>query len=172
MKARGALARLEALENQARARVAAVEGEKTDTWANAALQLPAEQRSALHEHLNALENGGTRWAEVCRAAQALQGEPLEDSAGAAARAWSQALEDTPEGVLYPLPPAGTAAYCELEAARCEAERLRLAEYTWPEGVTLEALDTVARGSAAWWHYEAAYAVELGDTITAAQEVAS
>lgn len=172
MKARGTLARLEALEDQARARITAVEEEKTDQWANAALRLPTEQRSTLHEHLDALQTGGTRWVEVCRAARAMHGEPLEDPAGEEARAWCQALEDTPAGVPYPLPPAGAAAYCEREAARCEAERLRLAEYTWPEDVTLEALDTSARWSAAWWYYTAAYALELGDIVTTAQGYAS
>ena len=166
MKGRGTLARLEALEAAERARVAAVEEVKAEQWMRAALRLSLADRATLHEHLDALDAGREAWAEVCRAAQALHGEPLEDLAGEAARAWCQALEDTLAGVPYPLPPPGAAAYCEREAARCEAERLNLAGHAWPDGVTLEALDTAARWSAVWWRYEAAYALELSETVKA------
>ena len=103
MKARGTLARLEALEAAERARVAAVEEVKEDTAMWAAERLAPADRAALFEHLDAQEAGGAWWAEVCRASSALEGPPLEDPAGEAARAWGEAAGNTLEGVPYPLP---------------------------------------------------------------------
>ena len=161
-KARGTVARLEALEDREHSRVAAVEDLKAEQWTRAALRLSGTDRAALHEHLAAQEAGGAWWAEVCRAAEVLHGQPLEDPAGEAARAWSEALADTPEGALYPLPPLGAAAYFEREAARCDTVKEDAPGVPLPEGVNLEAVQAVARWSAAWWRYEAAYALLLGE----------
>ena len=158
--------RLAALEDRSRARVAAVEEAKAEQWTRAAQRLPAADRTALHEHLDAEDAGGAWWAEVLRVWTALEGPPLEDPAGEAARAWGQAMEDTPDGVRYPLPPPGAAAYFEREAARCDAVKSDAAGEVLPGGVSLEAVQTAARWSAAGWRYEAAFALELGETVQA------
>ena len=157
-------ARMAALEDRSRVRVAAVEEEKTEQWTRAAQRLPAADRAALFEHLDAQEAGGAWWAEVCRAVAALAGAPLEDPAGAAARAWCQATEDTPDGVPYIRPPVGAAAYFEREAARCDTVKADAPGLTLPDGVSLDAAQTAARWSAALWRYEAAFALELGKTV--------
>jgi len=154
-KPRGTLARLEALEAAERERVAAIEAVKEEQAARALEALAHADRAALYEHLDAQEAGGTWWAEVCRAADALQGPPLEDPAGEAARAWGWSLDDTPDGVPYPLPPVGAAGYFEREAARCDTVKEDAAGGVLPEGVGLKAVQTAARWSAAWWRYEAA-----------------
>jgi len=154
--------RLARLEDRDRVRVAAVEEEKTEQWKRAALRLPAVDRAALQEHLDAQEAGGVRWAEICRATVALEGVPLEDPAGEAARAWSGVTGATPEGVPYPRPPVGTAAYFEREAARCDTVKAEALGEVLPEEVCLDAVQTSARWCAAWWRYEAALALELGE----------
>ena len=151
-----------ALEDRSRARVAAVEEAKAEQWTRAAQRLPAADRAALHEHLDAQEAGGAWWAEVYRVWTALEGPPLEDPAGEAARAWGQATEDTPAGVPYTQPPVGAAAYFEREATRCDAVKTDAAGEVLPDGVSLEAAQTAARWSAAMWRYEAAFALELGE----------
>ena len=161
----GKASRLAALEDRSRARVAAVEEAKAEQWTRAAQRLPASDRAALHEHLDAQDAGGAWWAEVCRAADALAGLPLEDPAGEAARVWKQATEDTPDGVPYPLPPPGTAAYFEREAARCDTVKTDAPGEVLPDGVSLEAVQTAARWSAALWRYEAAFALELGEAVS-------
>ena len=60
----GKLARLGVLEGQQRARVAAVEEAKAEQWERAALRLPAADRAARQEHLDAEDAGGLWWAEV------------------------------------------------------------------------------------------------------------
>ncbi|WP_407569108.1 hypothetical protein [Deinococcus altitudinis] len=125
------------------------------TWA--AERLARADWAALFEHLEAEEAGGAWWAEVCRAGAALHGEPLEDPAGEAAQAWLRLLEDVPDGQPYPLPPVGAAAYFEREAGQCDAVKEGAAVEVLPEGVGLEAAQTAARWSAAWWRYEAACA---------------
>ena len=164
MKARGTLARLEALEAAGRERVAAVEAVKEDTAMWAAERLSPADRAALFEHLDAEETGGPWWAEVCRASCALDGPPLEDPVGAAARAWGEATGGTPDGVPYPLPPPGAAAYFEREAARCDTVKKGASGEVLPEGVSVEAAQTAARWSAAWWRYEAAFAAQLLDAV--------
>ena len=62
---------------------------------------------------------------------------------------------------YPLPPPGTAAYFEREAARCDTVKTDAPGEVLPDGVSLEAVQTAARWSAALWRYEAAFALELG-----------
>ncbi|MGY2895446.1 hypothetical protein [Deinococcus sp. UYEF24] len=156
-KARGTVARLEALEDRERERVAAVEAVKEEHAARALEDLEAADLSALYEHLDAQEAGGAWWAEVCRAGDALQGPPLEAPAGEVSRAWLRLLEDVPDGQPYPLPPAGAAAYFEREAGQCDAVKEGAAREALPEGVGLEAAQTAARWSAAWWRYEAACA---------------
>ncbi|WP_424951018.1 hypothetical protein [Deinococcus sp.] len=156
-KPRGTVARLEALEDRERERVAAVEAVKEEQAARALEALEAADMAALYEHLDAQEAGGAWWAEVCRAGDALHGGPLEDSAGEAARAWVRLLEDVPDGQPYPLPPVGAAAYFEREAGQCDAVKEGAAVEVLPEGVGLEAAQTAARWSAAWWRYEAACA---------------
>ena len=99
------------------------------------------------------------------ARQTLEGAPLEDPAGEATRAWGQATEDTPDGVPYPLPPVGAAAYFEREAARCDRVKTDAPGEALPDGVSLEVVQTVARWSAAGWRYEAAYALELGEAVS-------
>ena len=160
----GTAACLARLEDRDRVRVAAVEEEKTEQWTRAAQRLRAADRAALFEHLDAQEAGGAWWAEVCRALAALEGAPLEDPVGEAARAWCQAMEDTPEGVPYTRPPVGAAAYFEREAARCNTVKTDAPGLTLPDGLTLEAVQTAARWSAALWRYEAAFALELGKTV--------
>ena len=159
-------ARMAALEDRSRARVAAVEEAKAEQWERAALRLPATDRAALHEHLDAEDAGGAWWAEVYRVWGALEGPPLEDPAGETARAWGQATEDTPEGVPYTLPPVGAAAYFEREATRCDTVKTDAAGEVLPDGVSLEAVQTAARWSAALWRYEAAFALELGEGVQA------
>jgi hypothetical protein len=166
MKARGTLARLEALEAAERERVATVETAKEDTAAWAAERLAPADRATLFEHLDAEEAGGAWWAEVCRASSALDGPPLEDPVGEAARAWGEATGGTPEGVPYPLPPAGAAAYFEREAARCDTVKEDAPGEVLPEGVSVEAAQTAARWSAAWWRYEAAFALQLLEAVKA------
>jgi hypothetical protein len=165
-KARGTLARLEALEDRERGRAAAVETAKEDAAARALEALAPADRAALFEHLDAQEAGGAWWAEVCRASAALEGPPLEDPAGEAARAWGRAAEDTPDGLPYPLPPDGAAAYFEREAAHCDTVKEGAALEALPDGVTLEAAQTAARWSAAWWRYEAAVCRELLGAVKA------
>ncbi|WP_407569628.1 hypothetical protein [Deinococcus altitudinis] len=162
----GTAARLARLEDRDRVRVAAVEDAKAEQWKRAVLRLPDTDRAALHEHLDVLEAGGAWWAEVCRAAAALEGPPLEDPAGEAARAWSEAVEGTPEGVTYTRPPVGAVAYFEREAARCDAVKADARGEVLPDGVSLEAVQTVARWFGAWWRYEAAFALELGEGVQA------
>ena len=163
MKARGTLARLEALETAERARAVGVEAAKEEQWTRAAQRLPAADRAALHEHLDAEDAGGAWWAEVCRTVNTLKGSPLEDPAGEAARVWKQATEDTPDGVPYPLPPVGAAAYFEREAARCDTVKADAPGEALPDGVSLEAVQTAARWSAALWRYEAAFAQVVTDS---------
>ena len=160
----GTAVRLARLEDRDRVRVAAVEEQKTAQWERAALRLSATDRAALFEHLDAQEAGGPWWAEVCRASAALEGQPLDDPASETARAWSDAVEDTPEGVPYTRPPAGAAAYFEREAARCETVKADAPGEVLPDGVSLEAVQAAARWSAALWRYEAAFALELGEGI--------
>ena len=162
----GKASRLAALEDRSRARVAQVEEAKAEQWTRAAQRLPAADRAALHEHLDAQDAGGAWWAEVCRASAALEGSPLEDPAGEAARAWGQATGDTPEGMPYTLPPVGAAAYFEREAARCDTVKTDAPGEVLPDGVSLEAVQTAARWSAAGWRYEAAFALELGEDVRA------
>ena len=162
----GKLARLGVLEGQRRVRVAQVEEAKAGQWTRAAQRLPAADRAALHEHLDAEDAGGAWWAEVYRVWSALEGPPLDDPAGAAARAWGQATEDTPEGVPYPLPPVGAAAYFEREAYRCDTVKTDAAGEVLPDGVSLEAVQTAARWSAAMCRFEAAFALELGEGVRA------
>lgn len=157
-------ARMAALEDRSRARVAAVEEAKAEQWTQAAQRLPAADRAALYEHLDAQEAGGAWWAEVCRVWSALEGPPLEDPAGEAARAWGQATEDTPDGVPYPLPPPGAAAYFEREAARCDTVKSDAVGEVLPDGMSLEAVQAAARWSAAMWRYEAAFAQVVTDPI--------
>ena len=158
----GAAVRLARLEDRDRARVAAVEEQKTAQWERAALRLSAPDRAVLFEHLDAQEAGGPWWAAVCQASTALEGAPLDDPAGEAARAWSDAVEDTPEGVPYTRPPVGAAAYFEREAARCDTVKADAPGEVLPDGVSLEAVQAAARWSAALWRYEAAFALELGE----------
>ena len=153
-----------ALEDRSRARAVAVEAAKEEQWTQAAQRLPAADRAALYEHLDAQE-GGAWWAEVCRVWSALEGAPLEDLAGEAARAWKQAMEDTPDGVPYALPPPGAAAYFEREATRCDTVKTDAPGEVLPDGVSLEAVQTAARWSAAGWRYEAAFALELGEAVS-------
>ena len=160
----GKVARMAALEDRSWARVAAVEEAKAEQWTRAAQRLPAADRAALHEYLDAEDAGGSWWAEVYRAADALAGLPLEDPAGEAARAWKQAIEDTPDGVPYPLPPPGAAAYFEREAARCDTVKTDAPGEVLPDGASLEAVQTAARWSAAGWRYEAAFALVVADPI--------
>ena len=159
-------ARMAALEDRSRARAVAVEEAKEKQWTRAAQRLPAADRAALYEHLDAQDAGGAWWAEVCRVSSALAGLPLEDPAGEAARAWGQATEDTPEGVPYPRPPVGAVAYFEREAARCDAVETDAAGEVLPDGMSLEAVQTAAHWSAAGWRYEAAFALELGEGVRA------
>ena len=144
----GKLARLGVLEDRSRARVAQVEEAKAGQWTRAAQRLPAADRAALHEYLDAEDAGGAWWAEVCGVWSALEGAPLDDPAGEAARAWGQATEDTPDGVLYTLPPPGAAAYFEREAARCDTVKTDAPGQVLPDGVSLEAVQAAARWSAA------------------------
>ena len=160
----GKASRLAALEDRSRARVAEVEEAKAEQWTRAARRLPAADRAALHEYLDAQDAGGAWWAEVYRASAALEGSPLEDPAGEAARVWKQATEDTPDGVPYPLPPVGAAAYFEREAARCDTVKTDAPGEDLPDGVSLGAVQGAARWSAAGWRYEAAFAQELGEAV--------
>jgi hypothetical protein len=173
-KARGTLARLEALEDRERDRAAAVETVKEDAAARALETLAPADRAALFEHLDAQEAGGAWWAEVCRATAALEGPPLEgpplegppleDPAGEAARAWEELTIYTPAGVAYPLPPMGAAAYFEREAARCDTVKKDAAGLPLPDSLWLEAVQTAARWSAAMWRFEAVFALELGEVV--------
>ena len=158
----GTAARLARLEDRDRARVAAVEGRKVSQSERAARRLAPADRAAIFEELDAYEAGGPWWAEVCRATAALTGAPLEDPAGAAALAWQETAATAPEGVPYPCPPAGAAAYFEREAARCDAVKTDALGEVLPDGVSLEAVQTVARWFAAWWRFEAALSLELGE----------
>ena len=162
----GKLARLGVLEGQRRVRVAQVEEAKAGQWTRAAQRLPAADRAALHEYLDAEDAGGAWWAEVCRVWSALEGPPLEDPAGEAALAWQETAATAPEGVPYPCPPAGAAAYFEREAARCDAVKTDAPGEVLPDGVNLEAVQTVARWFAAWWRFEAALVLELGEGVGA------
>lgn len=163
---RGTLARLGALEDRARARVAAVKAAKEETAMRAADRLTPADLATMYEHLDAQEAGGEWWAEVCRTLAALEGPPLEDPAGEAARAWGQATEDTPEGVPYPLPPAGAVAYFEREAARCDLVKADAPGIPLTDGLKLEAVQAAARWSAAGWRFEAAFAREVGERVQA------
>ena len=165
-KARGTLARLEALEAAERERIAADVAVKEGLTERALSRLSRADRAAVREHLDAQEAGGAWWAEVCRAADALTGQPLEDLAGEAARTWWQKLEDTPDGVPYDLAPAGAAVYFEREAARCDTVKEDAPGEALPEGVSLEAVQTAARWSAGWWRYTAVYALEMGEGVQA------
>ena len=161
-KARGTLARLEALEAAERDRVAADVAVK-EGWTERALsRLSPADRAAVHEQMDAQEAGTAWWAELCRVSVILEGQPLEDPAGEAARAWSEALGDIPDGVPYPMPPAGAAAYFEREAGRCDAVKEAAPGEVLPDGVSLKAVQTVARWSAGWWRYDAAYALVMGE----------
>ena len=162
----GTAARLARLEDRDRVRVAAVEEAKAEQWTRAAQRLPAADRAALHEHLDAEDAGGAWWAEVCRTVNTLKGSPLEDPAGEAARAWEEATVNTPAGVPYPRPPVGAAAYFAREAARCDAVKAEAPGEVLPDGVSLDAVQTVARWFAAWWRFEAAFALELGEGVQA------
>ena len=142
-----------ALEDRDRARVAAVEELKVSQSERAARRLAPADRAAIDEELDAQEAGGPRWAEVCRAVAALEGAPLEDPAGEAARAWSEETGDTPAGVAYIRPPVGAAAYFEREAARCDTVKADAAGEVLPDEVSLEAVQTAARWSAALWRYD-------------------
>ena len=167
MKAgRSKLTRLEALETAERARVAADVAAKEEQAGRAIERLSPADRAAVYEHLDVQDAGGAWWAEVCRAADALAGLPLEDPAGEAARAWWQILEDTPDGAPYPLPPVGAAAYFEREAARCDAVKTDAPGEVLPDGVSLEAVQTAARWSAGWWLYQAAYALGMDEAVKA------
>ena len=162
--------RLAALEDRSRARGAEVEEAKAEQWTRAAQRLPAADRAALHEHLDAQEAGEAWWAEVYRVWSTLEGALLEDPAGEAARAWGQATEDTPDGVPYALPPSGAAAYFEREATRCDTVKTDAAGEVLLDGVSLGAVQAVARWSAAGWRYEAAFALELGERVRAVRQV--
>lgn len=69
---------------------------------------------------------------------------------------------TPDGVPYDLAPAGAAVYCECEAARCDSVKEDVPGEVLSKGVSLEAVLTVARWSAAWWRYTAACALHLSE----------
>ena len=155
-----------ALEDRDRARVAAVEELKVSQSERAARRLAPADRAAIFEELDAYEVGGAWWAEVCRATAALTGAPLEDPAGAAALAWQETAATAPEGVPYTRPPFGAAAYFEREAARCDTVKTDAPGEVLPDGVNLEAVQTVARWFGAWWRFEAALCLELGEGVRA------
>ena len=161
---RGTLARLGALEDRARVRIAAVEDQKVSQAERAVKRMAPADRAAISEHLDGYETRSEWWVEVCRATAALEGPPLEDLAGEAARAWEEAALNAPEGVPYPLPPVGAAAYFEREAARCDTVKTDAPSLPLPDGLTLEAVQTAARWSAAGWRFEAALALELGEGV--------
>jgi len=160
VKARSNLLRLEALEAAERERVAADVAIKEERATRAIGRLSPADRTAVHEYLDAQEEGSEWWEEVCKVGDAVSGLPVEDPVGEAARAWWETLEDIPDGVPHPLPPIGAAAYFEREAARCDLAAEQAPKEVLPDSVSLEAVQTAARWSAGWWRYQAAYALEL------------
>lgn len=160
MKARSKLLRLEALEAAERERVAVDVAVKEERATRAVGRLSPTDRTAVHEYLDAQEEGGEWWDEVCKAGDAVSGPPLEDPVAEASRSWWETLEDIPDGVPHPPPPIGAAAYFEREAARCDLAAEQAPDELLPDGVSLEAVQTAAHWSAGWWRYQAAYALEV------------
>lgn len=163
---RGAQARLEALEAAERDRVAA-DVEVKEEWTRRAMaRLTPADLDALYEQLDAMEAGTAWWAEICRASATLASVPLEDPAGKATRAWSEALGGIPDGVPFPKPPAGAAAYFRREAARCDTVRANAAGLPLPDDVSLEALQTATLWSGALYRYHVELSLELGEAMQA------
>jgi len=164
-KARSTLARLEALEAVERERVAAVEAVKEEQSERAFERLAPAELAALYAWDEAQEAGGTWWAAVVAAGQAVGSDPLEDPAGEAARAWGEAFADTPDGTPWPVASVGAAAYFEREAVRCDLTgAAALAGGPLPPGVALEALEVAARWSAALLRLQAAHAAQLSEAV--------
>lgn len=146
---RGTVARLAALEQRERERVAQVETRKEQQSTQAVQRLAPADRAAVFELMDA----DPAWvARIKRVWEVVQADPLPD--GDAVRAWWDAVEDSPEGAPYPAAPAGAVQYCEAEAARCDAAKREALEpgAILPDGVSLPAFEACARWAAGLWRY--------------------
>ncbi|MDL2343102.1 hypothetical protein QOL99_02945 [Deinococcus sp. MIMF12] len=158
MRARGKLARLEALEAREAARreeVGAANGAHIEA---AEARLSPEDRAAWRDASRGLEDPDTV-ARLTRACAHLpEGVPFPHPAKEEAEAWADVALDQPDGCPLLAPPAGRAAdfaaYFGACGAWCDGEARR---------VPLSAdVHRLARWGAALWRLWAALALTLGD----------
>lgn len=157
-KPRGALARLEVLEDRHALRVEQIEAEKEAQTGAALSRLQDSTLSDLEAFTRAQDEGGPAWDAVRKAGAALEGPLSTHPAKENAEAWALALEDLPDGQPYPLPadPSSFAAYFHEEAGRCTDLLTHLeACEDLPAGVAREAGQAVARYARAVWLFDAA-----------------
>ena len=158
MRARGKLARLEALEAREEARR---EDVRASNWAHieaAEARLSPGDRTAWRDAVGGQEDPDLI-ARMTRACAHLEdGVPVQHPAKEEAEAWADVALDVPEGCPLLPPPAGRvedfAAYFGACGAWCDAEAVRL-----PLSPDVHRL---ARWGAALWRLWAALALTLGD----------
>lgn len=154
-KARGTASRLEALEETADQRRAAVEAAKDEAWGRVFSRMTREDRRAVDAFCDCEEENGAQWAEVRRLLSLASGPPLPSPFSEAAHTWQEQAADTPEGQPWPVPahPDGFVTYFEAEATRADSAGTLYA--------LAPALLTGARWSAAWWRMVAMLVREVG-----------
>ncbi|CAM3623427.1 hypothetical protein [Deinococcus frigens] len=154
-KARGTVSRLEALEDTAAQRQAAVETAKEETWARVFNRMARADVEAIAAGDDCQEQSGPQWAEVRRLMTLATGPRLPHPVSEAAWDWHARYTKTPEGQPWPVPadPSSFAAYFEAEAARADAVG------TWY--MLAPALLTGARWMAAWWRLNAVLVLDMG-----------